>query len=1131
MKAVFLFLGAAFCTLQTMSQDVPLIKVGETDLGVSKLYVDVAVVGNRMTTTYDMYFYNPQNEILEGELNFPLGEGQSVSRFALDVNGVLRESVAVEKEQGRVAFEAVVRRKVDPALLEKGTGNNYKARIYPIPRKGYKRVVLAYEEPLKISEGNQMVKVPLSFRRKLEDFSLDVSIAGSKAAPKIVSKARIKSNFRKTGENYELDFSAKQFKPAQDFEVKLELQESIAIVSSGEYTYAYRPISNPMIARKKLQSVQLLWDVSYSMQERDLEKEFAFMDAYFKEAGDLNVEIVAFSDAIISQQNFTITKGNWSQIRELLESSVYDGATSYNNLITTSDRHDAILLFSDGMNTLSDFPVASQQPLFLVNSIRKANHAANKDLAETTRGAYINLNDLSIKEALFKMQYLPLQFLGVNSRNKNAEVYPKSGTTVFNDFSMAARGFQAGETVELLFGYGDVITLKEKFTVPSSDDAISIERIWAQMKVAQLEKKGDNEKNAIIEVAKEFNLVTSYTSLIVLETMEDYKRFAITPPKDMFKRNSERVAEETDRAETKKRSESSVTRATGTTLPVGAPAAVSGTVVDPDGFPIPGVNVFVANTSNGTQTDFDGKYSIEAPAGSDLVFSYVGYATLETTVRGSGAINLTMEGDVESLEEVVVTGYNGAQRRARATGYAVTILGSGDLNDKPEPDAIRSITGKVAGAQITGSSGATGSGTNFVIRSKSSINGNNQPLFIVDGIPFNSGTNAQGGLGAGGTVTSSRFLDLDPNMIEKVQVLKGLSAAVLYGQEGRNGVVIITTKNDPSSTDTTATFGSKLAAEREAQAEKRRTLMREKTLKEMGFTTPYLEELQNAIGEKDMYLLYLNQREAYSDYPSYFVDVYDFFRNANAKFADRILSNIIEMDTDNYELLRVYAYKLEEKGDFETAAYIYRQVLKLRSEDAQSYRDLALALAEIGKQDEALSLLTKVMDDDFYEGSHRRDFDEIKPIILNEIKNLILSKGITTLPEGLPKSIYKGVELDMRIVIDWNHNDTDIDLHIVDPNLEKCFYGNQKTKMGGRLSDDMTEGFGPEEFVLEEAGSGSYYVKIDYFGDNYQKIENPTFMKVSIFENYGTPSQQRRIKVMRLTEDGDERLVERIALL
>jgi len=159
-KAVLLWL-LCLCTI-SYAQKIPVVKVDNKPLGLSSLKIDVVITGNIATTTYDMQFYNPTNAVLEGELDFPLGDGFSVSRFALDINGKLREAVVVDKELGRIAFEAVVRRRVDPALLEKGTGNNYKARIYPIPAKGNKRVVLAYEQELKLTEGkhgNEIIKV------------------------------------------------------------------------------------------------------------------------------------------------------------------------------------------------------------------------------------------------------------------------------------------------------------------------------------------------------------------------------------------------------------------------------------------------------------------------------------------------------------------------------------------------------------------------------------------------------------------------------------------------------------------------------------------------------------------------------------------------------------------------------------------------------------------------------------------------------------------------------------------------------------------------------------------------------------------------------------------------------------
>jgi TonB-linked SusC/RagA family outer membrane protein len=224
---------------------------------------------------------------------------------------------------------------------------------------------------------------------------------------------------------------------------------------------------------------------------------------------------------------------------------------------------------------------------------------------------------------------------------------------------------------------------------------------------------------------------------------------------------------------------------------------ITGTVTESSGMPLPGVNIIVKNSSTGTQSDFDGNYSIQANVGQTLVFSYVGFETVERRVNANtSTIDLEMS-EGEALEEVVISAY-GIPREKKALGYAVSTIEAEAIEDKPESDIVRSLNGKVAGVEITGTGGASGSGTNFIIRSKSSINGDNQPLFVVDGVPFDASTNQQTGFAGGNSVTSSRFLDLDPNNIAEVRILKGLSAAVLYGQQGRNGVVLITTKSGSS---------------------------------------------------------------------------------------------------------------------------------------------------------------------------------------------------------------------------------------------------------------------------------------------------------------------------------------------
>jgi TonB-linked SusC/RagA family outer membrane protein len=230
---------------------------------------------------------------------------------------------------------------------------------------------------------------------------------------------------------------------------------------------------------------------------------------------------------------------------------------------------------------------------------------------------------------------------------------------------------------------------------------------------------------------------------------------------------------------------------------------ISGTVTDQAGLPLPGVNIVVQGTTTGTQTDFDGNYTIKASVGQVLVYTYVGQKTAQRTVGASNTINLQMEEDAQALEEVIVTA-QGIKREKQALGYAIAEVSSEQLEQRAEGDVGRVLNGKASGVQITAQSGISGSGTNIIIRGLSSFSGSNQPLFIVDGVPFNSDTNTAGA-GDGdtdgandfinGNLGSSRFFDLDPNNIESINVLKGLAAATLYGTAGRNGVILITTKN------------------------------------------------------------------------------------------------------------------------------------------------------------------------------------------------------------------------------------------------------------------------------------------------------------------------------------------------
>jgi TonB-linked SusC/RagA family outer membrane protein len=231
---------------------------------------------------------------------------------------------------------------------------------------------------------------------------------------------------------------------------------------------------------------------------------------------------------------------------------------------------------------------------------------------------------------------------------------------------------------------------------------------------------------------------------------------------------------------------------------------VTGTVTDAStNETMPGVNVVVKNTTVGTMTQANGTYSLSASPGDILVFTFVGYSPLEATVGSSNRINASLSLAATELGEVVVTAEFGMKRVSRAVGSSIQNINASEIAVSGRDNFITALQGRVAGMNVGSTSGAPGSSTTVILRSITSISGNNQPLYIVDGIPMNNSTFDPRGLADGAqtyglssrdTDFGSRGNDLNPEDIESMTVLKGAAAASLYGSDASNGAIIITTK-------------------------------------------------------------------------------------------------------------------------------------------------------------------------------------------------------------------------------------------------------------------------------------------------------------------------------------------------
>lgn len=235
---------------------------------------------------------------------------------------------------------------------------------------------------------------------------------------------------------------------------------------------------------------------------------------------------------------------------------------------------------------------------------------------------------------------------------------------------------------------------------------------------------------------------------------------------------------------------------------------VKGVVSDAQGMPMIGANVIEKGTANGVQTDFDGNFSITVPQNAILVFSYVGFKAKEINVGSQSTLNVTLEEDAALLDEVVVTAL-GISREKKSLGYATQEVSGDDVNRVPTDNVVNALSGKVSGVQIKNNTNLGGS-SNVIIRGSTSLTGDNQALFVIDGVPVsNSNFNTSDQQNAGGGFDYGNLAsDINPEDIASINVLKGAAATALYGSRATNGAVIITTKSGAGKEKTTITINS-----------------------------------------------------------------------------------------------------------------------------------------------------------------------------------------------------------------------------------------------------------------------------------------------------------------------------------
>lgn len=1007
---------------------------------MNQLKVTVKVVGNIAYTTSEMHFFNGTNRQMEAELLFPLPEGVSVSRYAIDINGKMREAVPVNKNKGKQVFEAIEHRRVDPGLLEKVEGNNFRTRIYPLLPNKERIVIIGYEQELFSYDARHLAYQMLSnYPSKLDVFEVNVSVLGANSQPSVIDNDGVLA-LENNNQMYQTSIKKENYLPKNKLLITIPIRAEIPNVvvqnvDNQYYFYANTILDNPKILKKNPNSIGLIWDISLSCKSRNIKKELLLLDAYLKKIKNVDVTLYFAGYNFEKKNVYSIKNGNWSDLKSILESTIYDGGTRFSKIKLPS--HDEYLFFTDGLSSLSSNNISTtKKPIYTITSVVSADYAFLNYNAIKTGGNFINLNQLNEEDALDKLLFQRLKFLGVKENYLVTEMYPMVGTPVSGSFSVSGISLKANNEIVLLFGYDDQPILEKKITIDGlnqNTNEVSIEKLWAQKKIANLEIQYKLNADEIENLGKRFGIVTQNTSLIVLENLHDYIQYDIVPPAELRPEFDRLMKQQIANAKAKKYSNWENVASyyeqlktwwdKNTKYNVPKPVieiessknvgTVSGTISDESGVLI-GANVVVKGTSRGVSTDIDGKFYINAQRGQTLEISAVGYSNKSIRI-GSGRIYNVILDSGSHLEEVVVN-VVGVKRLPKELAYASKEVKTQELSQAAPANVNRVLAGKAAGLNVETKSDSNSG--NVVMRGTSSLS-NDETKDAAE---------------------ESTSEDNNSDNFRKTEDIK-------------------VTQWNPDRI--------------------------------------YLKALANAPSDKK-YVVYLQLRDDQINNPSFYFDVANHFYAAGDKEkALLILSNIADLGLENHQLYKSLTYLLRQWEAYDDALFTANQVAIWRAQEPQAHRDLGLTLEDNKQYQAAFDELIKALEVNYF-AEMSGQYEGVEDIILMDI-NRMLTEHKSINSEKLDKKYLNKMPIDVRIILNWNQMDTDIDLHVIEPTSEECYYGHRDTEIGARFSKDFTQGYGPEQYLLRNAVKGKYTIKTNFFGESALTENGPTTVMVEIY--------------------------------
>ena len=978
---------------------------------IAALETEVHVRGLHVHITQTIVIENPNDRNISVPITIQLPDRASVCGYALEIDGQMIEGVVVPKEKARVAFETEQRRGADPGLVEAVKGNVYQTRVYPVPALGTRKVSLEISAPLLVSGSRAFIDVPMPaehLSRRVLRISCELHGMG---APEIsgVNVGELVDD----GICWTAHLEDEDVENTGCLRIALpKLPDRFCVVERDETGQAWFCASEKVPAAKtpdkQVKSVCVLWDVSGS-RAYDHAPEIEIIRSLCDDVTDIT--LIPFGFKVYKSSSFEDKDALIAAIEKLDYDGGSDFAALASFLAEEKEPKDAYVLFTDGMDTLSNTPMSFDRTLPLIAIISGSTCDFEAARQACSGRAFDVTTAPKTKEELISVLYGNQALTSVDGEGIASIAGIGSGT----DGRFTAIG-KVDATTDVTFSpTGSTFHLD----VENALSGKSLSRSWAVMRVATLSARAADNADELLSLGHTFGVVSPETSLLVLEDLDQWLRYDIEPPvtwtsmHEAWEKARPGIMNVGSEQEAADRHLASLKTQW---------AQVKKWWEEEHGKSVPADPSRCSRCGN----PLEGSTSFCPHCGNPIA------APIREAVESRG---MTMLG------------------RARAA------LDGALSNVMPAP--------------------------------RSSGHIHHRMMDIASEAPMED-------MAAGMAAPDMAYRAAAP------------MAADFSAMECATEM--------PEAPDDFSDTGD----------EPRKSV-------EIKAWTPdaeYLKALDEAVSaEKKSRKAYLDQRSSYATSPSFFFDCATwFFAHEDNDFAVQVLSNLVEMRIEDAALLRVMGWRLREAGELKRSLDVLRRVLDLRHEDSQSHRDLALVLDELARfsyeegDEEAAKAYAEEAGTFYRETATtpwlRRPmaialFAVEEYNVLRAWADSVKWKSAPDLP-SLGEDLEGVLASDIRVTLAWDADETDVDIHVTEPGGEEAYYGNRFTYIGGRVSEDITDGYGPELYEIKDAVDGVYVVRAHYFASHQQAVFGPANCTLTVFTDWGRPTQSKQVTSTRL---------------